>query len=379
MMERKDWLMLGGSILAIIGLLIYSETNIFKPGVLGAGGESSISPLLIGGVVLGVIVLAAAGIFILVTLAKKTRAKLHQLEIDRQVATGPTVYLLPRSDTRPVIPGKVNLWGRLADALPHDEHLSFELVGNETEIGFSLHGSERGLRAALTQIRSEWPGVQQRPVESDPASVPEGWHTWWCECTPATWDKPVTSLSDDPLRAVLIEMKSVVGQGRGLLQVIARNDFGTRKQLGQAAFAARDESPASKGVKALRSQEAKELETRVKRTFLQATIRTVGFADTPERAQGIARGLARSVSASFSHSNLVRQSQEGTNAEPVTTRQMGQVGIWADDELVNLGHLVGQDMIFVAPRLKVASAKSLAAAPKMRTTSIDSVAVFADI
>ena len=381
MFEKKDYWMMGAAVTALIALIVYRQVRFSKSAVVLTSGAEAARTLWSAWflIVSGLLLLIALAAWLAARTLRKTRVLKYQAEIDHQVASGPTVFLLPRSDAPPVLPAKIDLWARLADALPHDEHLAFELSGSETQVNFDIHGSENGVRAALTQIRAEWPGVQQRPIQpaDDPARLPEGWHLFWCECAPATWNKPISSLSDDPLRAVLIEMKSVVGQGQGLLQVIARNDFGTRKQLGQAAFAVRADKPDNAGVRAIRSREAKELEDRAQQTFLQATIRTVGMADTPERAQGIARGLARAVSASFGHSNPVRVSAEGQADAPVLTRQMGHVGVWADNELATLGHLVGKDMLFTVPRLQVASAKSLPAAPVMRIIATDKVAQFA--
>ena len=381
MFEKKDYWMLGAAVTALISLIIYRQIRFSKSAVVLTSSAEAARTLWSGWFLIagGLLFLVALASWLAARSLRMARAQKYQAEIDHQVASGPTVFLLPRSDAPSVLPVKIDLWARLADALPHDEHFAFELSGSETQINFGIHGSENGIRAALTQIRSEWPGVQQRPIQSldDPARLPEGWHLFWCECAPATWNKPIFPLTDDPLRAVLIEMKSVVGQGRGLLQVIARNDFGTRKQLGQAAFAARADKPDNAGVRALRSREAKELEDRARRTFLQATLRTVGMADTPERAQGIARGLARAVSASFGHSNPVKVSAEGQEHFPVLARQMGRIGVWADNELSALGHLVGKDMLFTVPRLQVASAKSLPAAPVMRIIATDKVAQFA--
>jgi len=91
------------------------------------------------------------------------------------------------------------------------------------------------------------------------------------------------------------------------------------------------------------------------------------MADTPERAQGIARGLARTIAASFSYSNPIRTMQEGQDPERVAGRALGKKsGSWSADELAYLGHLVGGDMLHVAPRLQSAAAKSLPADPEMR-------------
>jgi len=314
------------------------------------------------------------------------RIKRAQEAIDQHVASGPTMLLLPRSDWKPVDPSKVNLWARLADALPHDEHVSFELSGSDVDSFFGLHASGEGLRATFTQVKAEWSGVQSRPVGTgepgvalDPTWMPEGWYLWWCELTPTTWNQPMQALSDDPLRGVLIEINGVSGEGRGLLQVIAKRDFGVRKMLGQAAFSARDAAPPSKGVQAIRRQEAKTFEDRAQKTFLQATVRTVGLADTPERAQTFARGLARAVAASFSASNPVRRVAEGDDPERVYERRMGKAGPWASDELSFLAHLVGGDMQAVAPRLQTAAAQSLPADPEMRILPTHDTAHFVEV
>ena len=304
-------------------------------------------------------------------LAKRRAERQRMAAIAEAVAVGPTIALLPRSDWKSVKPDDVQLWARLADALPHDEPISFEIGGSDIHSFFALHGSEAGLRAAYTQVKAEWPGAERRPMGTDetpdPAQLPEGWHLWWAECAPVNWNKPIEALTDDPLRSVLVELNSVTGQARGLVQLVAKRDFGTRKKLGEAAFTARDEETKSKGIRALRGAEAKELEKRARQTFLEVSVRAVGMADTPERAQGIARGLARTIAASFSYSNPIRVMQEGQDAERVARRAFGKKpGNWSADELAWLGHLVGGDMQHVAPRLQAAAAKSLPADPEMR-------------
>ena len=324
------------------------------------------------------IVLVVPSSFLGVKIFRLRKQRQYQAEITQRVATGPTVLLLPRSDWKPVDPAKVNLWGRLADALPHDEQVSLEVFGSGLEIAFALHASENGLRAALTQIKAEWPGVQKREVSEDPTQLPEGWAIYWCECVPTTWDKPITSITPDPLRTALVEINGVVGRGRGMLQVIACNDFGTKRKVGQKAVQARGDGQKvpHAGVKALRAKEARELESRFDRSFLQVTIRAVGMADTPQRAQGIARGLARAICASYGPQNPVRVRKEGQNPLPIQQRTFGEKQAWADHELATLGHLVGSDVLAVAPRLKVASAKSLPVSPPMRVTPADVIAKF---
>lgn len=308
--------------------------------------------------------------FLFVWFAKKRTEARRMQAIAESVAAGPSIALLPRSDWKKVNPEDVQLWARLADALPHDEPISFEIGGNDIQSFFALHGSEAGVRAAYTQVKAEWPSAERRPLGADetpdPAQLPAGWHLWWAECAPVNWNKPIEALTDDPLRSVLVELNAVTGQGRGLVQLVAKRDFGTRQRLGEAAFAARDETVDSKGIRHLRSSEAKELEKRARQTFLEVSVRAVGMADTPERAQGIARGLARTISASFSYSNPIRVMKEGQDPARVAGRAFGKRGSWSADELAWLGHLVGGDMLHVAPRLQSAAAKSLPADPEMR-------------
>lgn len=316
--------------------------------------------------------LAAGGGGLLVLLALlfwrvRRRRREMQALLDR-VAAGPTVLLLPRADWKPVQPDRVQVWARLADSLPHDEHIAFEVAGNEDGLAFSLHGSEDGVRAALTQFKAEWPGLFRKPVqaEDDPARPPDGWQVWWVELAPASFEQAVQAVSDDPLRAVFIEINGVLGQGRALVQVVARRNFGARKQLGQRAFAARDEQSPSKGVRALRSQEAKEFEARARMDFLDVTLRVAGLADTRERAQGIARGLARAVAASFSGTNPVQPVRQGTDPRPLLRRQPGRMVPWAAGDLAVLAHLPGSDLMQLAPRLQTAPARFLPADPEMR-------------
>lgn len=283
------------------------------------------------------------------------------------VASGPTLQLLPRADAKPVQPERVQVWKRLADALPHDEHISFELAGNQDGLGFYLHGSDEGMTAALTQFRAEWPGLFRKRVDSDPAQAGEGWQVWWVELAPGSYELPVLAASDDPLRAILIEVNGVMGQGRGLVQVIARRNFGAREQLGRKAFAARDEDTPSKGIKAIRAQEAKIYEERAQAIYLDVTVRAVGLADTRERAQGIARGLSRAIAASFGGRNPLQPVEQGRDPARVLRREPARkMTPWSADDLAYLAHLAGSDLFQLAPRLSTAPARYLSADPEMR-------------
>jgi hypothetical protein len=324
------------------------------------------------GMRIGLIVLAAALVVGLIVgggmLWRAVRRRRAEKALLERVASGPTVQLLPRADWKRLDPEDVQVWVRLADALPHDEHLAFEIGGNQDGLAFSLHGSAEGVRAALTQFRAEWPGVFRKAVaaEEDLARPVEGWAVWWVELAPAAFERAVQAASADPLRAVLIELNGVLGQGRGLVQVIARRNFGVRKALGERAFAAREVETPSKGVRALRTQEAKELEARARATYLDVTVRVVGLADTSERAQGIARGLARAIAASFDSGNPVQPVRQGSDPQIVMRRAPGRMAPWSASDLAFLAHLAGSDLLGIAPRLATAPARYLPADPEMR-------------
>ncbi len=354
--------------LALLALLVLArEFRWFTPSNLRRARRALGAvpwPLVIG----GALFLAALGGAAVLAYRWKQRLdeRARAEAIVRAVAQGPTVLLLPRADAARVDLSKVQVWARLADALPHDEHMAFEVAGNGDQIAFTLHGSENGVRAALTQFRAEWPGMHRKAAADDPAAPPEGWSIHWVELAPARFDEPVAAVTDEPLRAVFIELNGVMGQGRGMVQLIARRNFGARKQLGEMAFAARDDASPSKGVRAIRAQEARRFEERARKTYLDVTLRAVGMADTPERAQGIARGLARALAASFDGRNPVQPVREGDDPQVVLARVPGQTMPWAADDLAAIGHLPGRDLLALAPRLRTAPARHLPAAPEMR-------------
>jgi hypothetical protein len=378
-MEKSEIFQMLGGLVVLVVFFFLNRMGLFLPGA----GRTMLAAAAIWWPTHELRVYAGLGLFNICVFGfvylRAKLAKMKRTAINARVAAGPTFFLLPRSDWKPIDPFKVKLWARLAEALPHDEHISFELGGSDTDLFFALHGSENGARAALTQFKAEWPGMQRRPAESDPALLPEGWHLHWIELCPHYWKEPIIALSNDPLRSLFVEVNGVIGQGRGLVQVIARNDFGTRARLGRAAFATHVRDVQNAGVRALQVKEARTLEERAGLSFLQVTVRCVGFADTQSRAEGIARGLARAVSASYGHRNPVRPVKSGQNPRPVIERLMGRTQVWANDELSTLAHLTGSDMLFVAPRLKIASAKSLPPDPEMRVGPADEVARFVAI
>jgi len=275
-----------------------------------------------------------------------------------RIARGTTMWLLPRADLKPVDPAKVRLWARMGDVLPRGEWISWEVGGHRDDVRFALHASELALERALVQVRAEWPGTHRRAAEPDPAHAPEGW-----EVAPTRWDQPIDP-AGDAVKGVLLELAGLEG-ARGLVQVLARPDFATPRRLWQKAVRLRDAETRSKGVRNLRTQEARALEKRAGEPFFQVTVRCVGLAPTEGQARSTALRLARAVIAGFT-GNPLRVVRKGRNARVAADRRMGRSGPWTASELAYLAHLVGRDAQALAPRLRTAPARSLPAAPEMR-------------
>jgi len=350
-------------------LILASRVGLFSPGGVKDAQEKIVQFWADYGRIILACLVAIIALLLLFAAYQAYSRWAMQNAIRERVAGGPTVQLLPRADAKPVQPERLQIWDRLAEALPHDEHISFELIGNEDSIGFYLHGSGDGITAAQTQFRAEWPGIFRKSCERDPALPDEGWKIWWVELAPTAYDISLRAAADDPLRAVLIETAGVVGHGRAMMQIVARRNFGARKLLGQKAFSARDDETPSKGVRAIRQDEARLYEERARTTFLDVSVRAVGVADTAERAQSIARSLSRAISAQFSSSGgvSVQPVRQGNDPACVVGRHLTPSATpWAAHDLAYLAHLSGSDLMQVAPRLASAPARYLPADPDMR-------------
>ncbi len=309
--------------------------------------------------------------FVLLAVGELVRMWKHRTRAAR-IARGPTVWLLPRADLKPVDPAKVRLWARMGDVLPRGEWISWEVGGHRDDVRFALHASESVLERALVQVRAEWPGTHRRAAEPDPARVPEGWHVYWVEVAPRYRDRPIEP-AGDVVRALLLEI-SGLEHGRGWVQVLAKPDRETPRRLLRQALRARDQKTRSRGVRTVKTAEARTLEKRAGEPFWWVTIRCVGMALHAPSARAIAHRLARAVIAGFT-GNPLRVVREGRGSRPVADRRMGRGGPWAASELAWVAHLMGRDARTLAPRFHTAPARSLPAAPEMRVPRQARVAV----
>lgn len=339
---------------------------------LGPRQRRAIHPYLVRGTLFGAPALGGSiGLVLVVRLKRRNALHKKQQLIDQAVAEGETWLLLRPKEARSVDVEKICLWKRLASAQPTNEHFSFEAYGNSEQQGLAIHASQTKSRAVLGEFFQEWSDMQRRPAgEQDPARVPEGWHVYWIEVGPASAEKPITSSSRDPLMGVLSEIANVPAPTRTLVQVIARSDITTRRQLGQKSAIMRSAEVKDAGARYRHTKEAKILEERGARVFLQAVMRLAAISTSPLEAHRAAVALANTLCNQFGPDNPVIILAHSSPKKPVklAARSIsgGAIRSWADDEIAALAHLPGGDALKFAPLLSTGSAKSLPAGPELR-------------
>jgi len=367
-------------ILRLLPLVLLALAILYLPRVTPRQWRSLQPVLVKAGVVGGgaAVILGGVGVGVMASRRKAERRRVAAIE--RAVAEGETWLLLRPKEARPVEVEKVTLWKRLAYAQPTQEHFSFEAYGNADRQGLAIHASQTKSRAVLREFFQEWPDVQRRPANptDDPAFTPEGWQVHWVEVGPASAEKPITISSRDPLLGVLSELADIPAPTRGLVQVIARSDTTTRRQLGLKSAAMRSGPVQDPGVKYQRTKEARLLEERGARLFMQAVIRVAAISPYPDRAEGAAMALANTLCNQFGPDNpvvILAQASPRKPLDPSTNPGQvlaarsirgGAMRSWADDEIVALAHLPGGEALKFAPLLSTGSAKSLPAKPDLR-------------
>ena len=359
--ENTKLALMGG-----LAVLIFGVTFVLG---MSPREQRALIPYAIGGVA-GLGLLGLLAVFVRV---QRQRAKARQqAAIDEAVAGGATWLLLRPKEARSVDVDKVTLWKRLAYAQPTQEHFSFEVFGNGDKQGMALHASQTKGRSVLREFFQEWADMQRRPAaETDnPAFVPEGWHVHWIEIGPASADKPITISSRDPLLGALSEIADIAAPTRALVQVIARSDTTTRRQLGEMSAAMRSGQVQDAGVRYQRTKEAKTIEQRGSGLFLQAVIRISAISPFPDRVEGAAMALANTLCNQFGPDNPVVILAQSDPKKPVNLAARaisgGAIRSWADNEIVALAHLPGGDALKFAPLLSTGSAKALPAKPDLR-------------
>lgn len=311
---------------------------------------------------------AALILVVLVVVIRRIGESRRRERVYKRVASGSTVMLLPRADWKPIDFKQVKIWGRAIDALPPDEHLSFEICGNGDSAAFYLHGSREGVAAALTHFKIEWPGLFYRPSngEMDPF-LSKDRKVWWIELRPHSY-RMVRANTVDPLRAIFSEIGMTPStDGLAGVQIIIKRGSGKiARELRQQAIAMHDIQTQSRGAKAMASREARELADRAMAHFLDVTVRVVGIGKTLDVARQIAGRLATSLRTSFESTNPLIVVRQGQDSDVVGMRRPGASYVWSSDDLAALGHLGGHDLLETFPNLQVAPARFLPADPAMR-------------
>lgn len=339
---------------------------------LGPRQRRATQPYLIRGILFSAPALGGSiGLVLVVRLKRQNKLRKKQQLIDQTVAEGETWLLLRPKEARSVDVQKIYLWKRLASAQPTNEHFSFEIYGNSEQQGLAIHASQTKSRTVLGEFFQEWSDMQRRPAgEADPGRVPEGWHVYWVEVGPASAERPITSSSRDPLMGVLSEIANVPAPTRTLVQVIARSDINTRRQLGQKSAIMRSAEVKNAGARYQRTKEAKILEERGARAFMQAVIRVASISTSPLEAHRTAVTLANTLCNQFGPDNPVIILTHARPNKPVNLAARsisgGAIRSWADDEIAAVAHLPGGDALKFAPLLSTGSAKSLPAGPELR-------------
>ncbi len=327
--------------------------------------------------------LAATMAFVILALATTFVAHRRAIRLNEEFhrrleEEGETVLLLPRPDAPPVTVSQVGLWARLAEIIPKDEHIAFELSGGALGVAFSIRATEGVARSIITQIMAEWPGTRVQRVErqeEDPLSPAYRdreeekearpiRHAWWVEIAPASTEAPIEPNVPDPLMALLTEISRLPEGVRGGLQVLARGDPFTRRRLGRKAARLTAQRSAGKSLEQKRGE--KGLDQRAQRLFLEVRVLVWASAGTEEMARSVARSLARTLMAQFGPSNPLQQLAEGSGVPAAREFPLFGGRPWADNEISSIAHLVGRDGRGIAPQLKVAPAKPLPPSPESR-------------
>ncbi len=324
----------------------------------------------------GAVALVALLILVLWWLKRRREAAAaaQQAKINQAVANGKTYLVLPRRDWDTVNAATVQLWARLAEALPAGEHCAFEVGGNNDVVMFTIHATEPTIAMILNQLQTEWAKVSRREVDgkktTDPLAPPDGWSTHYFEIGPQAADKAIVPAADDPLFAAFSFLAELPDTARGGIQIVARSNAAHRQRLSQQSVGMRAQSaatPTQAGTRTAANKAAKAIEDRAAHAFLDAIIRVYVHASDQKAAQTYAQSLARIVCAQFGKSNTVSVIGQGQQARALTGRVFaGQARPWSDTELGLLAHLTGKDAFSRVPMLQTASAVNLPPSPASR-------------
>jgi hypothetical protein len=282
---------------------------------------------------------------------------------------GVTYVLLPRPDAPATRADKVALWQRFSHILPQGEHLAWELTGTEKEQRFSLRtASLQTSRAAITQLMTEYPGVEVRRVKKpadDPLWVAEGHCAVWRELVPTQGDQPLEMATPDPQMAVLGDLSLLPSGVQAGVQVLVRHDFHTRNRLLKQAAKATSKKPAA-GAHAPRAssaekREVQSVDSRAQQPFVEVQVVVWASASLEGMAWDTVNHLSATLEAQYAPGNPLRRTREGRGDRYGRTMPAFRGQGWTTREIGTLAHLVGGETKALAPRLARARARALLA------------------
>lgn len=299
---------------------------------------------------------------------RRNQARFHA----RLSQEGVTYLLLPRPDAPPTRAEKVSLWQRLSYAFPKSEHISMELSGWGEGQAFSLRSSsEKACHALITQLMTEYPGVEVKQVTSpqeDPLWSEGDTVTAWRELLPAHRDQPLLIATPDPQIAVLGELALLPEGVRAGVQVVARADLSTRKRLLGKAAKATSKKPET-GKDALRPSNAARREVsyvdeRAQHHFVEAQVFVWASASYEGLAWQTVNLITDTLRAQYQPHNPLQKGKEGLGSRYGREMPAFAGRGWTTQELGTLAHLVGGDTAALAPRLFRARSRALPASPQ---------------
>ncbi len=318
------------------------------------------------------VLLAAPFLLLLLAWWGGWRIRREQNQLHQKFQTeGVTYLLLPRPDAPRAPAERVSLWQRLSHALPVREHLSFELTGNDTGQVFSIRASSPGVvRGLITQLMTEYPGVEVREVEranDDPLLTTDQYVTVWQEVYPARRDQPLVIATPDPQLGTLGEVALLPSGVQAGVQVLIRPDFHTRGRLMRAAAYATSKKPDT-GTYALRPSGAEKRDTsyldeRAQLHFVEGQVIVWAAAPYEGMAWQVVHSLTDTLRAQYQPHNPLQIGKKGTGSR--YGREMAAFAGrgWSTLELGTLAHLVGGETAALAPRLLRARGRPLPAPP----------------
>lgn len=299
------------------------------------------------------------------------RAARREIRLSDQMQTeGVTYLLLPRRNGQPVRATQVQLWRRIAEILPPEQHVSFEVGGGRGGIVFSLRAPSATLaREVVSKVLEEWPHTQVEQAEGY-VPLPMVEAVAWAEVCPQNREQPILLATPDPVGALLTQLAVLPDGVSGGMQVLVRADPYTDLRLSRKAARLTSKKPES-GPYAYRpsaeeQRRVQELDQRARERFVEVRVLLWAAAADEAEARAWAQKLAYVLTGQFNQGTLLtgnrlQRGAEGMEALTARTFPLLTGMPWTTSELGALAYLPGRDGQIAAPQLRMAPALFLPA------------------